>query len=49
MLKESKRATTFDNVLVKFNLVWGGNDLILSNDKIVWHIRVPNVRLDTYV
>ena len=37
----------FDDVLVKFDSVWGGNELIYhtSNDRIVWHIRVPYVSL----
>lgn len=39
------------NVLVTFNMVWEGNDPIYHrlNDKIVWHIRVPNVGLVLHV
>ena len=51
MRKEFKQATTYDIVLVTFNMVWGGNDVIYhrSNDKILWHIRAPYVSLVTHV
>lgn len=45
-LKDSKKESTFDDVLAKFDMVGGGeNGLVYHkwNDRIVWHIRVPNV------
>lgn len=35
-LTKSKKATMYDNMLAKFDMVWGGNEVIYhrSNDKI---------------
>jgi hypothetical protein len=44
-LKNSKSATIYENILVNFDILWGGNELIYhkSNDKINRHISVPNI------
>ena len=46
-LNTSKRVAINDNVLSRFYSMWGGNDMIYHplDDKIVWHIRAPNVAL----
>lgn len=39
--------TNYDESLAKFDMMWGGNDIIHHwfNDEIVWHIRASNVGL----
>lgn len=50
-LKESKKESTYDNVLAKFDMVCGGNEIIYlrSNAKTVWHIRMLKFGLVTHV
>lgn len=50
-LKYSKKNTHYNDSLTKFDMVWGRNELVyhMSNDRIMCHIKTPNVSLVRHV
>lgn len=46
-LKDLKKEAIYDDVLVKFNIPWGGSNVLYhrSNFKIMWKKCAPNVGL----